>query len=621
MTFLKRLSNLRAFSLEQSFYATIICMRKQKKEKSVSFRTLQYYIGAMMNYKFLTMGALFFNPAASFLRSVFVPLTFSQIVDAVSNGDLTGEIILHDLLPLGILCVAAQAVAAICSQVVLFCLWKMELHAIYDLDSHSFSVISEQSMQFHNDRFTGSLVSMVGKFSGGFERFFDLLTWSILPFLTSIISIIVVLAFKAPIVAVIMFFVVVAFMTVAYVAFKKTAEISKREATAHNKMTGQLSDSISNIMSVKSYAKEKHELRRYQKCKKEYMSVSFENMRAHISRDIMLDAIGVANVGFMIFFLLTGTTWFNLSVGTVVLIVTYLNQVIGQLWGAHSIFKELNRIFGDANDMTLVLDAPDDVVDELGAKPLIVEKPEVEFSNVSFKHKDAKSEIFSDFNLKIKPGERIGLVGISGSGKTTITKLLLRFADVDDGEILVSGKNIRYVTQSSLRENIAYVPQETALFHRSIAENIAYGRPEATIEEIIHAAKLANVDAFIKDLPDGYDTMVGERGVKLSGGQRQRIAIARAILKDAPILVLDEATSALDSESEALIQDALTKLMKGRTSIVVAHRLSTIAGLDRIIVLSNGKIIEEGTHEELLKLGGAYKKLWSRQSGAFKEDK
>ena len=210
------------------------------------------------------------------------------------------------------------------------------------------------------------------------------------------------------------------------------------------------------------------------------------------------------------------------------------------------------------------------------------------------------------------------MVGISGSGKTTLTKLLLRFADVQAGEILIDGQNIKDVRQVSLRENIAYVPQETALFHRSIADNIAYAHPDAPRDEIERAAKLANAHDFVKDLPDGYETLVGERGIRLSGGQRQRVAIARAILKDAPILVLDEATSALDSESEALIQDALEKLMKGRTSIVVAHRLSTVASMDRIVVLDDGKIIEQGTHEELLKKkNGAYHKLWSRQSGAF----
>ncbi|MBP5512211.1 ABC transporter ATP-binding protein [Candidatus Saccharibacteria bacterium] len=594
-------------------------MKSQKKQENVAFRTLHYYLKALSKYKLLSALALILNPAATVLRNVLVPLTFAKIVDSVSSGGLTEAVIFNELVPLGVMCVIAQAVAAAFSNIVLYSTWRMELNAMYDLNSHCFNTISEQSMQFHNDRFSGSLVSMVGKFTSGFERLFDLIIWTILPFLTSVIGVIAALFFKAPVVAVVMIFIIVTFMTIAYFAFKKTAEIAKREATTHNKTIGQLSDSISNIMSVKSYAKEKYELSRYQKFQKKYMDVSFEHMRVTISRDILFDMINVFNIGFMVFFLLTGTTWFGLSVGTLILIVTYLNEIMGQLWRSHSIFKEINRIFGDANDMTMALDEPDDVVDEPGAKQLVINKPDVVFNNISFKHKDAKSEIFSDFNLKIKPGERIGLVGISGSGKTTITKLLLRFADVDDGEILISDTNIKHVTQNSLRENVAYVPQETALFHRSIAENISYGKPGASIEEIKRAAKLANADVFIEDLPNGYDTLVGERGVKLSGGQRQRIAIARAILKDAPILVLDEATSALDSESEALIQDALSRLMKGRTSIVVAHRLSTVAGLDRIIVLSDGKIVEEGTHDELLKKDGAYKKLWSRQSGAFRK--
>ena len=241
---------------------------------------------------------------------------------------------------------------------------------------------------------------------------------------------------------------------------------------------------------------------------------------------------------------------------------------------------------------------------------------------VTFTHDEGQGDtLFHDFSLNIKPGEKIGLVGASGSGKTTLTKLLLRFADIDSGKITIDGQDISEVTQASLRAKIAYVPQEPLLFHRSVRENIAYGRPDATDAEIEEAAKKAGAYDFIVGLKDGFDTMVGERGIKLSGGQRQRVAIARAILKDAPILVLDEATSALDSESEALIQKSLETLMENRTSIVIAHRLSTIAKLDRIIVLKNGKIVEDGSHDELInKKRGVYAKLWARQSGGFIEE-
>jgi ATP-binding cassette subfamily B protein len=227
---------------------------------------------------------------------------------------------------------------------------------------------------------------------------------------------------------------------------------------------------------------------------------------------------------------------------------------------------------------------------------------------------------FNGLDLRIKTGEKVGLVGQSGSGKTSLTRILLRFSDIDSGLIEIDGQNITDVIQADLRRAISYVPQEPILFHRTIAENIAYGRHEATHQEIEAIARKANADEFIQSLPDKYKTVVGERGVKLSGGQRQRIAIARAMLKNAPILVLDEATSALDSESEALIQDALWKLMEGRTAIVIAHRLSTIQKMDRIIVLSNGKIVEEGNHAYLLRMGGVYAKLWNRQSGGFIEE-
>ncbi|OYW42452.1 hypothetical protein B7Z28_01505 [Candidatus Saccharibacteria bacterium 32-45-3] len=228
--------------------------------------------------------------------------------------------------------------------------------------------------------------------------------------------------------------------------------------------------------------------------------------------------------------------------------------------------------------------------------------------------------MFKQFNLSIPAGQRVGLVGQSGSGKTTLTKLLLRFSDIQKGAITIDDQAIETVTQSSLRKAIAYVPQEPMLFHRTLEENIKYGNPDANREQVIEAAKRAHALEFIEKLPEGLDTLVGERGIKLSGGQRQRIAIARAILKDAPILVLDEATSALDSESEKLIQQAFTELMKDRTSIVIAHRLSTIAKLDRIIVMDNGAIIEDGTHDELLAKKGQYAKLWAHQSGGFIEE-
>lgn len=503
----------------------------------------------------------------------------------------------------------------------LYWCWKMELLIMYDLAGTCFNAVSEQSMQFHSDRFSGSLVSQTNKFVWAFERFFDMIVWDLWPMLIYIIFVIVVLGTQVPWFAVGLVVLVALYALVSGLTFRKISLLNEEEASAETRQTGQLSDSMSNIISVKSYAREQHERGRYRKFSQAIYDKSSELMRATIKRDLMFGGLQVGMTALLLVFLLTGREWLGISIATLILIVNYSQTIMGELWNINSIFKNVNRVFGDAHEMTLILDTVDDVVDALNAAPLVLREAKVDFKDISFKHADAKTPIFENFGLHIGAGERVGLVGVSGSGKTTLTKLLLRFADVGSGEITISDQNIRDITQESLRKNIAYVPQETSLFHRSIAENIAYGKPEATPEEIQRAAKLANAHDFIMDLPDGYDTLVGERGIKLSGGQRQRIAIARAILKDAPILILDEATSALDSESEALIQDALAKLMAGRTSIVIAHRLSTIANLDRIVVLENGKIVEQGNHRDLLKKeDGVYHHLWNRQSGAFMED-
>jgi ATP-binding cassette subfamily B protein len=276
---------------------------------------------------------------------------------------------------------------------------------------------------------------------------------------------------------------------------------------------------------------------------------------------------------------------------------------------------------GDAQEAVATLNRKPSVQDLPEPETLRISDGAIEFADMHFSHAESTGQVlFESFNLAISPGEKIGLVGRSGSGKTTLTKILLRFMDIDDGKILIDGQSISDISQDDLRSVLAYVPQEPLLFHRSVFENIAYGRPKATQAEVERVSKLAHAHEFIKDLSHGYETLVGERGVKLSGGQRQRIAIARAMLKDAPILVLDEATSALDSESEKFIQDALWKLMEGRTAIVIAHRLSTIQKMDRIVVLENGEIIEQGTHHELLANKATYSQLWAHQSGGFIEE-
>jgi ATP-binding cassette subfamily B protein len=312
-----------------------------------------------------------------------------------------------------------------------------------------------------------------------------------------------------------------------------------------------------------------------------------------------------------------------IEVGTIYLALTFTVAIMRRLWDLNNTFRSFTRVFGDARDMAEILQIPPEVEDPVNPRSFKPSNGEITFENVTFHYKEDSVDkaLFKKLNLSIKNGEKIGLVGPSGGGKTTITKLLLRFMDIQEGKINIDGIDISSVAQQDLRKYISYVPQEPLLFHRSITDNISYGNVAASKKEIKMAASKAHADEFISQLPEGYDTLVGERGVKLSGGQKQRIAIARAMLKDAPILVLDEATSALDSESEQLIQDALWKLMAGKTAIVIAHRLSTIQKMDRIIVLDNGKIVEEGTHKELAKKkNGLYARLWNHQSGGFLQD-
>src|SRR3989344_3673316 len=308
----------------------------------------------------------------------------------------------------------------------------------------------------------------------------------------------------------------------------------------------------------------------------------------------------------------------KISTGTIVLIETYMVMVSNDLWEFGNSLTRFMKSTADMKEMVDIFEITPDILDLKNPEALKIKNGHIVFKDVSFKYQSGQ-EVFNNFNLDIKPGERVGLVGHSGAGKSTITNLVLRFVDVVDGSIIIDGQDIRNVTQDDLRSTISFVPQESVLFHRTIRENISYGKQNATDEEIISAAKKAHADEFISKLHKKYDTFVGERGVKLSGGERQRVAIARAMLKDSPILILDEATSSLDSVSESYIQDAFNELMKGKTTMVIAHRLSTVQKMDRIIVLDHGKIAEEGTHKELLDKNGVYAELWSHQTGGFLE--
>lgn len=592
-------------------------MVEKKKKKSVNFkRTMYYFWKALMRHKVRTFLLLVLIPLNIFISNIWVPRGTSDIIGQLAGGDYDVANYVGILMLLLLPMVLNNLFLL---RVLDWLDWSLDAKCGEYLSNLAFNAVINQSMTFHSNHFSGSLTSAANKLPDAFISLKSQFVWEIYPMILVVIySIGAAWLVCAPFGAILLVFSVI-YAAVATFTFYKTRHIDAALATAENKQTGQLADAVTNVISVKSYAREEFERGRFRKATGRTKRAIFGVAKVSMWRNFLLNVIGAVTFVIVLILVIMSHDLFGVDVANMVFLFTISNYLLNYVWRLNHILRGVNRALGNAKEMVEILDMPY-LIDDKTDRALVVKDAAVEFEHISFRHEEQKDKLFSDFTLQIPAGRSVGLVGVSGSGKTTLTKLLLRFADVMTGAIYVDGQDIRDVTQKSLRRAIAYVPQESALFHRSVYENIAYGRSGASRAEVERAARLAHADGFIAELPDGYDTMVGERGVKLSGGQRQRIAIARAILKDAPILVLDEATSALDSESEAAIQSALANLMQGRTSIVVAHRLSTIAGLDEIVVLNDGKIIEQGTHNELLARGGAYEKLWSRQSGAFLDE-
>ena len=592
-----------------------------KNDRATIRRTLHYFWGVTRQ----KMGAFVLSIVSSV--GYIALLTFANtyvmglIVDRVQASPVSADQVLPVFGPYVLALLVVNAVGQTLSKLQDYSVYKLEINGDYQLSRLCFDTLSNQSMTFHNSRFGGSLVSQTSRFVSGYSGLVDVVTYSLWPTLASIVLTVGILAPIAPLFVAILVVMLVLYVVIAYGMYRRILPLSAEASRAQNKLSGVLSDAVTNILAVKTYGREDYERGLFTTADREAMAAENVNMRATMRRGFTTSALITAIMFVVSIFVVGGNAWFGISAGTLVMMFTYTYNLTMRFNYFNSMMQRINRALGDAAEMTRVLDEPTLVADDANAKPLAVTEGRIDFENLRFRYPDAPKDdyVFEDLNLHIPAGQRVGLVGRSGSGKTTLTKLLLRLDDVQEGRVLVDGQDVSHCTQQSLRRQVAYVPQEALLFHRSIRENIAYGKPDATDEEIRRAAEEANALEFIERLPDGFDTMVGERGVKLSGGQRQRVAIARAILVDAPILVLDEATSALDSESEALVQGALEHLRRGRTSIVVAHRLSTVASLDRIVVLAHGEVVEDGTHHELVERGGEYASLWNRQTGGFLE--
>ncbi|MBP6944801.1 ABC transporter ATP-binding protein [Patescibacteria group bacterium] len=486
-----------------------------------------------------------------------------------------------------------------------------------DLERSAFSYLLGHSYQFFSDSFAGSLVRRVGRLSRAYLDIIEAVYWRFLPLIVSTGWVLYFVSQRSPKIALLLSAWVLLFILFNLYFVRIRHQVRVERAAKDSEVTGAIADALTNIANIKLFTGFGREMgifdrltgeRRVLHSKSWY--VGEVNM---VVQNILMLLVEVVVMYMAVRLWAQGT----FTVGDVVLFQGYILLLFNKLFDFGKTLRSLYEAFAEAQEMVELMALPHGIVDRMGAKALKVKQGEICFEGVNFQYQTGQT-ILKKLDVTIASGEKVALVGPSGAGKSTVVKTLFRFYDLTKGKILIDGQDLSKVTQDSIREAISLVPQDPILFHRTLKENIRYGKPEATDEEVIAAAKQAHCHAFISGLEKGYDTYVGERGVKLSGGERQRVAIARAILKNAPILVLDEATSSLDSESEHLIQDALQALMKDKTVIVIAHRLSTIMQMDRIVVLEQGGVAATGTHQQLLQTeGGLYKKLWQLQAGGF----
>ncbi len=488
-----------------------------------------------------------------------------------------------------------------------------------DIRISMFQYVQGHSHRFFANHLAGSIANKIADMTQNVHEIIRLLVTLIIPSITAVIIATILFSFVSPFFAGLLAVWMMVHMGVCYYFSKGCGSRSQEHGEARSTLSGVLVDSLSNHLTVKLFGRqffEKHFIGRYQKAEqsKNFSSLLYvEKMKLAIAIVCFLGG-GVGINGYMLYCWKQGT----ITTGEVVFIFNTVWNITSMAWMVGLELPRLFTAFGICRQALSVIKEKHDVVDSSKAAELEVTNGEIAFDTVTFAY--GEEPLFEDLSLTIWAGQKVGLVGFSGAGKSSFAHLILRYYDVSSGSIYIDNQDISQVTQGSLHRQISMIPQDATLFHRTLMENIRYGRLDATDEEVLAAAKLAHCHEFIKELPDGYDTLVGERGVKLSGGQKQRISIARAMLADAPILILDEATSALDSVTEKYIQQGLTYLMRGRTTIVVAHRLSTLVDMDRILVFSRGKIIEDGSHAELLARGAHYATLWNMQVGGFLPD-
>jgi ATP-binding cassette, subfamily B, bacterial len=580
--------------------------------KSAVLLALRYYCGELRRQWRVAVPALTLPAMGNICLFYLAPLAVAGLVGHLAGGgDGSVDALLPYVLAFGAVLLAGEV------------LWRVGLHFLNRTDARGIERLGVVGMDellakdaaFFHDNFAGSLTKRVLGFSSRFEEFADTLTFSIMAKVVPLAFASVVLWRYHPLlVLVLLGLITVTAVLVAPLIRRRQALVDEREA-AKVLVSGHVADVLANMDTVRAFAAEgreatEHRARVAEQHRLSLRSWDYGNLRV----DTVVAPLSVLTsaVGLLLAVALRG----GLGVEAIVVTFTYYSNAIGIMFEFNQIYRRMESVLTEAAQFTELLLVPPTVVDPADPQPLRPADAGIRFERVRFAYADGPP-LFENLDLDIPSGTKIGLVGQSGGGKSTLTRLLLRLMDVNGGRILIGGQDITRLRQADLRGLIAYVPQEPAMFHRSVRDNLAFARPGATDAEILRAARAAHVTEFVESLPDGFDTLVGERGIKLSGGQRQRVALARAILRDAPILLLDEATSALDSESEILVQEALWRLMQDRTALVVAHRLSTVVRMDRLVVLNRGHVVEQGTHSELLRAQGPYARLWHHQSGGF----
>lgn len=563
----------------------------------------------------LAFATFFGVPILLVLETNLIPYTVKGVIDGVLSHENSRTTVFNTIAPYLWLGISGWATLIIAARLQHW--WQSHVIPKFEADIRlsTLKYLTGHSYHYFSNQLSGTLANKIADLPRALDVIRMIMAWNVIGSTAIALVSITLMSMVSPVFGFI-FAIWLSIQVGLGIAFAlKVSCNSEKNANDKSNLSGAVVDTISNIASVKLFARRKYEMRYiggYQDAEK----ASHKRLIASVNRLFLVLDISMTSVlVIMTYLLIQGWQRNELTTGDMIFVFNTFWALAFHMWFLGQNLSELFSNIGIAKQALSLISPNHEIVDKSDT-PLNVSQGEITFDNVTF-HYQRNHNLFENKHVTIKAGSKVGLVGFSGSGKTSFAHLILRFFDISSGHILIDGQNIADVTQDSLHEQITMIPQDTALFHRSLLENIRYGNLDATDEEVFSAAKQAHCDDFIQQLPEGYETLVGERGIKLSGGQRQRIAIARAILKNAPILILDEATSALDSVTEKQIQSGLQNLMKDRTTIVIAHRLSTLDAMDRILVFDKGHIIEDGTHKQLLKQKGHYARMWHMQAGGF----